>query len=388
MSRKVARVSGMRENGRGIRVAALGMIGLLTVALSACGGKPPWLDELVDDDNCRQTVLVGAPAEAVRALEDDSLRRAAAEERSADWRLPPESAEVAQLNAWCAAVGPAVVGGWGDTASLPVVDTLWLVSWNVHVGGSDLWGLVEDLRAGRLTGGRPVQDFVLLLQEAHREGELVPGIEPDEPGGSPITGAPPGGERQDIITAAERLGLWVVYVPSMRNGETEDRGNAILSTLRLRRPVSAELPVARQRRVAVAADVAGRTRDGREWRLQVSTVHLESSPSGWKSDEEQRLEQTEALLALLPEADAAVAAGDFNTKTRGRDEALVPIMRRAYPQTPRFPQGPTYQKVFGIYREYLDYMFFRLPDGARASYDRVSSTYSSDHFPLVGRVAW
>jgi endonuclease/exonuclease/phosphatase family metal-dependent hydrolase len=140
--------------------------------------------------------------------------------------------------------------------------------------------------------------------------------------------------------------------------------------------------------VAVAAYLGARTRDGRGWRIQVASVHLESSPSGWRSDEEQRLEQAEALIDMLPPSEAAIAAGDFNTKTRGRMEALVFPMRRAYPQTPPFPAGPTYRKAFGLYREYLDYIFFRLPEASEAWYGRVPREYASDHFPLVGRVTW
>lgn len=374
------------EQTRNVAMAALSAAAL---ALGACGNRPPTLDELLDDDNCRRTVLMGNAALEVGALESDSARAQAAEARAFDWQLPPESLEVTRLNAWCAAVGPAVVGDFGDSVRVtPVVDTLWVVSWNVHVGGSDLDGFMQDFRAGRLTGGSRPEHFVLLVQEAHREGDLLPQLEPGEPGGSPVQELPPGGERVDIIAAAERFGLRVLYVPSMRNGETEDRGNAILSTLPLESPVAISLPVARQRRVAVAAYLGARTRDGRDWRIQVASVHLESSPSGWRSDEEQRLEQAEALIELLPPSEAAIAGGDFNTKTRGRSEALVFPMRRAYPQTPRFPTGPTYRKAFGLYREYLDYIFFRLPEDTDAWYDRVSRVYASDHFPLVGRVTW
>ncbi len=364
----------------------------LALPLAACQGRAAMLEELVATDDCRRTVLLGQPAEAADTLESDSARQALARDRAVDWRLPAESLQVVRLNAWCAAVGPAVVGGWSDTVgaagTLPVADTVRLVSWNVHVGGGDLRGLVKDLREGRLTGGRPVEHFVLLLQEAYRGGDLVPAHDPLEPSGSGVTEGPPGGQREDIVALAKRLNLWLVYVPSMRNGEEEDRGNAILSTLPLESPVAVELPVARQRRVAVAAQLSGRTRAGRPWRLQVASVHLESSPSGWSSDEGQRLEQAKALLELLPGAESAVAAGDFNTKTRGTAEALIRPMLRAYPDTPSFPPGPTYRRAYGLYREYLDYIFFRLPADAEGGYDRVALPYASDHYPLVGWVGW
>lgn len=403
------------KTDRGGTVWLAAFAATLTLPLTACQGRVV-LEELDDGLDCRRTVLVGHPAAAADTLASDSARQALVRGRSVDWALPAESLDVVQLNAWCAGVGPAVVGGWGsgglgqgqdfdfdiesdldpdsvdggglDSAGVAIADTLWLVSWNVHVGGGDLRGLVEDLREGRLTEGRRVEHFVLLLQEAYRGGDLIPAYDAEMPGGSGVTGGPPEGPREDILELAERLELWLMYAPSMRNGEDEDRGNAILSTLPLHRPVAIELPVARQRRVAVVAEVMARTRGGRDWRLQVANVHLESHPSGWASDEGQRLEQAEALLSLLPESASAVAAGDFNTQTRGQDEALVRPMLRAYPDTPRFPTGPTYEKAFGLYRQYLDYIFFRLPDNTPARYDRVPQPYASDHYPLVGWIAW
>ncbi|NIP82602.1 MAG: hypothetical protein GWM90_26635, partial [Gemmatimonadetes bacterium] len=74
------------------------------------------------------------------------------------------------------------------------------------------------------------------LQETHRRSDRIPGYDPGLPGGSAVTGGPPDGEREGVVEAAERLGLAVVYVPGMRNGEHEDRGNAILSTLPLDDP--------------------------------------------------------------------------------------------------------------------------------------------------------
>jgi endonuclease/exonuclease/phosphatase family metal-dependent hydrolase len=363
---------------------AMAVLAALT-ALAGCTATHAVLEELGDENDCRRTVVVGPPAERLEESEDP---QAGLEALAVEWRLPPETVHVSRLNAWCAAVGPAVVGDWRDTAAAAVADTVWLVSWNVHVGGGDLQRLVEDLRSGALTRGRRVDHFVLLLQEAYREGDQVPDYDPAFPGGSGVEAAPPSGPREDIVAAAERLGLAVVYVPGMRNGEDEDRGNAILSTLPLRDPMAVELPVARQRRVAVAATVAGRATSGRDWRLQVTSTHLESSPTGWTSDEAQRLHQAETLVELLPDVDAAVAAGDFNTQSRGREEALVRTMLRAYPDTPSFPSGPTYRKAFGLYRGYLDYIFYRLPPETVGRYDRVGRAYASDHFPLVGWVGW
>lgn len=121
--------------------------------------------------------------------------------------------------------------------------------------------LVQDLRAGRLTGGRPVPHFVLLLQEVHRAGPQVP---PTESESVPrrIAANPPGGARVDIVEAARRLALELFYVPSMANGwesaPAEERGNAILSSLPL--ADLAAIPYEAQRRVAVAPRFEGRRR--------------------------------------------------------------------------------------------------------------------------------
>ena len=71
----------------------------------------------------------------------------------------------------------------------------------------------------------------------------------------------------DVRDIAERFGLSVAYVPSMRNGpatrldEREDRGNAILSTEPLIDVKAIELPFGKQRRVAViSAHPAARRR--------------------------------------------------------------------------------------------------------------------------------
>src|SRR5439155_5701261 len=111
--------------------------------------------------------------------------------------------------------------------------------------------------SGTLTG-QPVGSFVLLLQEAYRSGADVP----SKPSGRTSWASaqrPPhaGGTRDDIVTIARRLKLAAFYVPSMRNGAPgateEDRGNAILSTLPLSELTAIELPLERQRRVALEA---------------------------------------------------------------------------------------------------------------------------------------
>lgn len=388
---------------------------LAAVVLDGCGGVPALLDELSPERSCRRTVWAqsgpgtevidgytdepesAAPADAApeaRALTVSVTSQPAevdADEAEVDWVLPPETLERQKLNAWCAAVGPAVLAV--AEARLPeAVDSFAIVSWNVHVGGGQLRRLVDDLRVGRLTGGAPVKHFAILLQEAHHESDLVPDFEEEWPGGGLIEAVPAGGERIDVEEAADALGLHLFYAPSMRNGAQntdggrEDRGNAILATLPLHDPRAIELPAVRQRRVAVAAEVRGRSSDGDDWSVQLASVHLENDAEGWLNAERARLIQGKALLSGLEEADAAVAGGDFNTWTRGTREAVINEMRSEYPDTPAFPPGPTYARAYGVVRMYLDYLFARLPDDGRLRYARVPDLYGSDHYPLVGWV--
>src|SRR5690606_22458341 len=129
----------------------------------------------------------------------------------------------------------------GRRAPAEPVDSLVVVTWNVHVGGGDLPRLVADLRAGALTGGARVEAFVLLLQEAHRGGASVPAAPVAGAHGNGIDAAPPSGARLDVVASARALGLNVLYAPSMRNGDgasDEDRGNAILTNLVIRDPAA------------------------------------------------------------------------------------------------------------------------------------------------------
>src|SRR5947209_8913771 len=138
--------------------------------------------------------------------------------------LQPDAADRRQLDDWCRTVGPAVVIQTPTrSATLPRLEDVTVVTWNVDVGGGDLESLLHDLRH------RPV---VILVQEAYRDGELVPPIGDIAPAPGRIAPSPPSGIRRSIVDTAERHGLSLFYVPSMRNGRgepPEDRGNAILS---------------------------------------------------------------------------------------------------------------------------------------------------------------
>jgi endonuclease/exonuclease/phosphatase family metal-dependent hydrolase len=295
------------------------------------------------------------------------------------------------LDRWCAAVGPAVTMNHGDHGD--GVDSIAVISWNTHVGGADIVGLVEDLRAGAFTRGEPVRHFVLLLQEVYRAGADVP-RRPDAPAPRRIAPAPPGGApRFDIVETARRLGLELYYAPSMANGRAspdwaEDRGNAILSTIALTDLAAIELPFEAQRRVAAAATLRGVTTSGRPWRLAVASVHFDhrSRPSRLLASlGAGRRRQAVALLDALDAADACVIGGDLNTWSLQSLEGAVPALERVFVTPAGLGAQPTFATPWGFHRR-LDRLLFRVPDGQAARARRLNDRRGSDHHPLLGWV--
>jgi endonuclease/exonuclease/phosphatase family metal-dependent hydrolase len=291
------------------------------------------------------------------------------------------------LDAWCEGVGP-VHASLGEPHAPPAtLDSLIVVTWNVHVGGGDVARLVHDLRSGALTGD-PVERFVLLLQEAYRAGPDVPAEGAPGAWGNGIAAVPPSGERLDIVETARNLGLNVLYAPSMRNGagsavQAEDRGNAILTPLAIQEPRAIELPFERQRRVAVAGAVRGVTPGGERRTLRLVSAHFENR-SRWTraldSFGASRTRQARALIGAI-DGDAAIVGADLNTWSVGFLESAVETLRERFPDGPPFA-APT-MTVGGIPRQ-LDHLLFRLPAGWRASLLRVDDRYGSDHHPVLG----
>ncbi len=335
----------------------------------------------------------GADAYAPAGADARHARRAAA--MAVRWRSAAPRADAAVLERWGDAVGAPVYSP--VPARLPDAgsDTLVVVSWNVHVGGGDVPRLVRDVRSGRLTGGHPVRQLVLLLQEAYRAGADLP--RDPSPNAVPhrIAPSPSGDPRIDVVALARELGLALLYVPSMRNGMeaavdeslAEDRGNAILSSLPLSDPLALELPFQAQRRVPVLATVSGRTGRGERWRLRVAAVHLDNR-TAWRrplaSLGAARTEQARVLAAALAREPTLVVGADLNTWSWSVLEGAVRHLRQQFPATPPEPRQGTYE-LLGITRR-LDHMFFRLPPGWQAAVERVNDRYGSDHYPLLARI--
>jgi hypothetical protein len=327
------------------------------------------------------------------------------------WFGPGQDDEVVRHFEWCRAVGPLLVAlprhpdpersegeghsrqelGLGLARSLvpPPVDSVAIVSFNVNLGAASAIELVDSLKAGAFTDGAPVTDFVLLLQETIREGEGVPDRVPKGSGtGRGVFPSPRRGPRVDVVRIADSLRLHLFYGPAMRSGKgrnprglSEDRGNAILSTLPLSRLVMVELPFGGARRVAQLARVTGRTRSGRAWSLQVGNLHFDVGPIGPSALSAIRARQARAIAQVVDSFGAVMVGGDLNAfSLRGTAES-VKILQRAFPQTVQGDSLPTR----GPQR--LDFLFFRLPDGFETrAYRTVPFDFGSDHRPVMGWV--
>jgi hypothetical protein len=304
---------------------------------------------------------------------------------SVRWFAPEDVQHRTRLDAWCAGVGRPVIQSTKLDRDGPQpfdLPDLTFVSWNVHVGNGDIRSFVDDLRAGKLTHDREVRHFVLLLQEAVR-AEGVPSYDPAAAGAPRI--AAHDEFRSDIVQISRDLNLSLIYVPSMRNGNSaenpaSDRGSAILSTLPLSQPIAVELPGERQRRVAIIATIALPSTSGVRTPVSVGVIHLDALGAAkrlwvfWTPW--MREQQVKALDALLPEGSLVLGA-DLNT-WHGTDEPAVRLLNR------RFQETPTQLERAGLGLRVLDYLFLRAGDHRTARYEQLSQSYGSDHRPLIG----
>jgi endonuclease/exonuclease/phosphatase family metal-dependent hydrolase len=312
----------------------------------------------------------------------------------AAWITPSDPGSQAQLARWCATVGAVLFQphAAGDVSA--PIDQIAIVSWNVHEGHGDVDRLIADLRAGRFTAGVPVRHFVLLLQEVTRRDRTVPTrVAPGDPVPHPIV-APERDGGNGAPRFAEQ-GFALLYAPSMRNGASageasEDRGNAIVSTLPLDGVQIIELPLERQRRVAVAAAIGGRTAAGRPWRLGLVDVHFDTALALLHDGPfVARRRQASAVLAAVNAASSGqadpgpiVLGGDLNTWMGDREPA-VRLLHDAFPATPSAERVPTWSGL-GLHAT-LDHIFVR-GDINASPIVRLPSRFGSDHYPLLTMV--
>jgi endonuclease/exonuclease/phosphatase family metal-dependent hydrolase len=300
------------------------------------------------------------------------------------WFGPDLIVEQARLERWAKSVGPPVVVTLAGHAADRTADSILLLTWNVAVGDGDIERLVEDVRRSH-----PGVPLVLLLQEAYRQGPEVPtAISADAVFPRRLGNVRSNRGRRDVADVAARCGLNLYYVPSMRNGSPaasdEDRGNAILSSLPLEELTAIELPFERQRRVAVAATAKGLTSDGRPWRIRLVSAHLDNMVGRrrlWVAGGLfARARQAKGLVDTLRDYDTAVLGGDFNTWLGFGDPAFTGT-QAAFPDTHVTDRRPTFRNFLR-----LDHLFFRLPDGWTAQFERAPRAYGSDHWPLMATI--
>jgi endonuclease/exonuclease/phosphatase family metal-dependent hydrolase len=306
----------------------------------------------------------------------------AAESALADsiaWYSPAVSTDRAALARWRTSVGPPVVRPLSSDVP-PAADEITIVSWNTALGAGDVVGFVRQLPAAR--EGRPL---VLLLQEVYRRGDSVPRSLGRDGAFARRLGGALGLVATDIDSVAAELGMTAYYVPSMRNGgldSNEDRGNAILANIPISGLEAIELPFERQRRVAVAAAIEGRTSVGLPWKMRLVSAHLDNTVPrrAWIGSEYGRARQARGLVSWLDGDVPTVLGGDFNTWFGFSDQVFMETAL-AFPQTPTQDRRATF---FGVLR--LDHLFYRLPAGWHARATRAEQRYGSDHSPLIGTI--
>jgi endonuclease/exonuclease/phosphatase family metal-dependent hydrolase len=293
------------------------------------------------------------------------------------WFAPAVGRDASSNARWRMSVGPPVIPESAPADPQPH-DAITIVSWNTAVGAADIVGFVRSLPDAQAP-------LVLLLQEVYRGGPEVPAhLDTGFSFAGRLGGAARGPAFREIEDVGLTLGLSVYYVPSMRNGagdSDEDRGNAILANIPLTDLRAMELPFERQRRVAIAATLAGRTAAGRPWHVRVVSAHLDNMGGlkrAWIASEYARARQARGLTALLQDDEPTILAGDFNTWFGFSDQAYIETAR-AFPQTRAADRRATFH---GLLR--LDHVFFRLAPGWRADFHRAPSRFGSDHYPLVG----
>ena len=197
---------------------------------------------------------------------DEALRRdqvSPADTAGLRWYRAEEERDVRLGSAWCSTVGaPALeMRPRGGFPAWEADTDLDIVTWNTAVGGGDIFAFLDQELGLDCSGSSPMmapgsRPFVLMLQEVWRRSDDLPRVLAGD--SVPWTLGPDlSNDALDIVETAERCGLSYLYVPSSRNGPDddrrprEDRGNAILTTLRFSAPIALDLPHEGGRKVDV-----------------------------------------------------------------------------------------------------------------------------------------
>jgi len=152
----------------------------------------------------------------------------------------------------------------------------------------------------------------------------------------------------------------------------------MLSTLPLSDLTAIELPLERQRRVALEATTTMAPPGGGPMTVRFVCTHFTNMVLHhlFLLSESGRLRQARALARVLPANGPLIVGGDFNAWF-GYHDAAFRELARVVPSAASDDRRAT----FGPMR--LDHILLRLPDGWRATVRRADSRYGSDHYPLV-----
>jgi endonuclease/exonuclease/phosphatase family metal-dependent hydrolase len=287
------------------------------------------------------------------------------------WLRPDD---VSGLDRWCSQVGSPLVVAVPAGAAARLTHLL-IIGWNVHVGAGRVVDFIDWLRTRALAEGR-APGFVLLLQETFRAGGDIP---PRSAGGAIAASVRPVRPTLDAAALGRYLGMSVAYVPSMRNGDAddpeqrEDRGSAVLSTEPLTDIRAIELPLGRQRRVAVMATVSPR---GASSPLRVLAVHLDTV-LGDRRGQARALARRVAEIRSEVDVSPLLMSVDANA-WRGLDDTAVKELAAAIPMMGQCGTGPTTAFLLR-----LDFVFSTLDASQVERCQTMPDEYGSDHRPIV-----
>ena len=308
--------------------------------------------------------------------------------------LEPERHELLHpdLDHWRTNIGSAVAIDTGTVAP-PEIVGVDVLCWNLAIGLGRLGDVLAALRAGAF-GGAATQanrPLVILAQEAYRCDDTVPGAHASQHHGGSLARA----TRTSIIDIAEQHRLSLRYSPSMRNGiHASDRGNAIMSTVRLGDAHAFLLPYVRQRRVVVTAQIAGHPY------LTFVSAHLDTHGALRASPARLslgagRAAQARALADAVASIDGSIVLGaDLNSLLGMTDPAVRALITCGMHPARRV--GVWRHTFHTRLRLLLDHIMYRCPDGRIAHVevrrldevagDRSRRVFGSDHHPLLARV--
>jgi endonuclease/exonuclease/phosphatase family metal-dependent hydrolase len=310
-------------------------------------------------------------------------------------RLEPgrHEAQHPELDRWRANVG-APVAFDSDRTAAPELRCVDVLCWNVAIGLGRLDVVLQRLAAlSRGNGQAQDRPLVILVQEAFRADATVPGSS----AGTHHGGRAPGSAAlSDIVAAARSHGLSIRYSPSMRNGDhASDRGNAVLSNVRLADAHAVVLPHVRQRRVAVAASIAGHPD------ITFVSAHLDTHGAPRERGTPRlglgrgRAAQAAALGNALHQLRGSVVLGaDLNSYIGMTDPAIRALVAAGLRPARRV--GRWRHTFHTPLRLMLDHVLYKSASPSiadaqvtrldEAPADRSPTVFGSDHHPLLARV--